>query len=92
MSETVKCPNCGDAVPKSNRFCDNCGNKMAREESKKPELKKEIVKKEEENKDETKKPAVAAAKAEKRGTRAVDLIETVETETFDSDVLTIDGG
>ncbi len=34
MSETLKCPKCGEENPKSNRFCDSCGSKLAaREES-----------------------------------------------------------
>lgn len=29
--DTVKCPHCGSAVPKANKFCNQCGNKMVKE-------------------------------------------------------------
>ncbi|MCE5299780.1 MAG: TIGR03663 family protein [Spirochaetia bacterium] len=46
MAETLKCPKCGEENPKTNRFCDSCGTKLAavaaqapaaREEAAKPE-------------------------------------------------------
>jgi uncharacterized protein (TIGR03663 family) len=48
MADTLKCPKCGEENPKTNKFCDSCGSKLAgapvvREEPKaaeKPEKKK----------------------------------------------------
>ncbi|HRU40290.1 MAG TPA: TIGR03663 family protein, partial [Candidatus Goldiibacteriota bacterium] len=47
MSDTLKCPKCGEENPRANKFCDSCGAKLAaaaspaaREESKAPEKKK----------------------------------------------------
>jgi predicted nucleic acid-binding Zn ribbon protein len=30
-SATVKCPNCGNAVPQNNKFCNECGTKIIKE-------------------------------------------------------------
>lgn len=31
MSDDISCPNCGNKVPKTSKFCGNCGNKMNEE-------------------------------------------------------------
>ncbi len=37
MADTIKCPKCGAENPKTNKFCDTCGNKLVKEEVKKQE-------------------------------------------------------
>jgi len=68
MADTIKCPKCGSENPKTNKFCDTCGNKLVKDEAKKTEpVAKEKAEKAE-RPDKPAKPEKKAKEADYSGT------------------------